>query len=60
MGPGYRRNADGTETEKYWEPLEDDAEYDVQGKPKDGTRPYRIEFVGVVCDAHLAVVRGMR
>ncbi|CAM6081855.1 unnamed protein product [Calypogeia fissa] len=23
-------------------------------------KPYRIEFVGVICDAHMAVVRGMR
>lgn len=60
MGPGYKKNADGTEIEKYWEPLGDDDECVVATKPKDGQRPYRIEFVGVVCDAHLAVVRGMR
>lgn len=60
MGPGYTKNADGTAIEKYWEPLADDDERAVAVKPKDGQRPYRIEFVGVVCDAHLAVVRGMR
>eukprot|EP00271_Cylindrocystis_brebissonii_P015085 TRINITY_DN3704_c0_g6_i1.p1 TRINITY_DN3704_c0_g6~~TRINITY_DN3704_c0_g6_i1.p1 ORF type:complete len:587 (+),score=94.36 TRINITY_DN3704_c0_g6_i1:473-2233(+) len=31
------------------------------GRLKDGPRlPYRVEVVGVVCDAHLAVMRGMR
>lgn len=52
MGPGYGMDENGKEFETYWEPLEDE--------PKDGQRPYRIEFVGVVCSAHLAVVRGMR
>ncbi|KAG0612607.1 hypothetical protein M758_6G041400 [Ceratodon purpureus] len=58
MGPGYKKNADGTEIEKYWEL--DDSDCAVEAKSEDGKRPYRIEFVGVVCDAHLAVVRGMR
>lgn len=60
MGPGYKKNEDGTEIEKYWEPLDSNDESDVAAKPKDGQKPYRIEFVGVVVEAHLAVVRGMR
>jgi len=60
MGPGYKKNADGTAIEKYWEPLTEEDERADAVKPKDGQRPYRVEFVGVVCDAHLAVVRGMR
>ncbi|CAN6298519.1 unnamed protein product [Urochloa humidicola] len=56
MGPGYKVSADGkTVTETYWEV--DDAD----GAPPPGARnPYRIEVVGVVCDAYLAVARGIR
>ncbi|CAL4934809.1 unnamed protein product [Urochloa decumbens] len=57
MGPGYKPAADGAgaATETYWEV--DDAE----GLPPPGARmPYRIEVVGVVCDAYLAVARGIR
>ncbi|CAN6310143.1 unnamed protein product [Urochloa humidicola] len=56
MGPGYKVAADGkTVTETYWEV--DDAD----GSPPPGARkPYRIEVVGVVCDAYLAVARGIR
>lgn len=61
MGPGYKKNDDGTEVENYWEPLAEDSECAIVNKSNDGgKRPYRIEFVGVACDAHLAVVRGMR
>ncbi|WVZ59863.1 hypothetical protein U9M48_009955 [Paspalum notatum var. saurae] len=55
MGVGYKVDpADGTVTETYWEPDDDAA-------AAAGTRkPYRIEVVGVVCDAYLAVARGIR
>lgn len=56
MGAGYKVADDGTITENYWEPVEDNQENN-----KCSTRkPYRIEMVGVVCDAYLAVVRGIR
>ncbi|XP_042409419.1 calmodulin calcium-dependent NAD kinase-like isoform X1 [Zingiber officinale] len=54
MGVGYKVAEDGTITENYWEPVEDDEENCTARKP------YRIELVGVVCDAYLAVVRGIR
>ncbi|GAB4830481.1 hypothetical protein Ancab_020192 [Ancistrocladus abbreviatus] len=58
MGAGYRVADDGTVTENYWEQVGDEE------KDQDGTvkkrRPYRIELVGVVCDAYLAVIRGIR
>jgi len=56
MGPGYKAGEDGAVvTETYWEV--DDAD----GAPPPGARrPYRIEVVGVVCDAYLAVARGIR
>ncbi|CAN0887201.1 Calmodulin calcium-dependent NAD kinase [Linum grandiflorum] len=60
MGVGYKAEADGTSvTENYWEPVEEDEQNDDR---LDTTtrRPYRIEMVGVVCDAYLAVVRGIR
>jgi hypothetical protein len=63
MGPGYKMNADGTYIENYWEPLPDDHELNNVSGLKDGSddkRRYRVEFVGVTCDAHLAVVRGLR
>lgn len=56
MGPGYQAAVDGTVSENYWEQVEEEQE-------KDGTKtrkPYRIELVGVVCDAYLAVIRGIR
>ncbi|KAK8487848.1 hypothetical protein V6N11_047405 [Hibiscus sabdariffa] len=57
MGVGYRQEADGTITENYWEQIEEEDQ-----SPKGGKRrkPYRIELVGVVCDAYLAVIRGIR
>ncbi|XP_021672674.2 calmodulin calcium-dependent NAD kinase-like isoform X1 [Hevea brasiliensis] len=57
MGAGYKVNDDGTVTENYWEQIEEEE------PPLDGSKkrkPYRIELVGVVCDAYLAVVRGIR
>ncbi|CAO2826727.1 unnamed protein product [Amaranthus hypochondriacus] len=56
MGAGYQLAADGKVTETYWEKNEgeNDAKQDKDRKP------YRIELVGVVCDAYLAVVRGIR
>ncbi|KAL3694085.1 hypothetical protein R1sor_007736 [Riccia sorocarpa] len=69
MGPGYSENPDGTVTETYWEPVPQSSDEETNGeRSKEGaaafrkpsSRPYRIEFVGVTCDAHMAVVRGMR
>ncbi|PIN15910.1 hypothetical protein CDL12_11445 [Handroanthus impetiginosus] len=56
MGAGYKTNEDGVVTENYWEQIDEEQQ-------RDGTkkrRPYRIELVGVVCDAYLAVIRGIR
>ena len=50
LGDGYV--GEGKE-ERYWE--------EVGGEGRvEGRLAYRIEMVGVVCDAHLAVMRGMR
>lgn len=57
MGPGYRVNDDGTVIENYWERLDDEEPEQVAGRRR---KPYRIELVGVVCDAYLAVIRGIR
>uniref|UniRef100_A0A0D9V6D3 Zeta toxin domain-containing protein n=1 Tax=Leersia perrieri TaxID=77586 RepID=A0A0D9V6D3_9ORYZ len=57
MGVGYRVAADGTTTEQYWEPVDDD---DGAAAEPSNRRPYRIELVGIICDAYLAVVRGIR
>ncbi|KAK4784054.1 hypothetical protein SAY86_018422 [Trapa natans] len=56
MGVGYKVSDDGIVTENYWERI---GEVEVQegGKRR---KPYRIELVGVVCDAYLAVIRGIR
>lgn len=54
MGDGYKVAEDGTITENYWVQVEDEGEETMIKKP------YRIELVGVVCDAYLAVVRGIR
>ncbi|KAL2535736.1 P-loop containing nucleoside triphosphate hydrolase superfamily protein [Forsythia ovata] len=56
MGDGYKVDEDGTVTEKYWEQIDEEQEHDGTKK----RRPYRIELVGVVCDAYLAVIRGIR
>ncbi|KAL1188829.1 Calmodulin calcium-dependent NAD kinase [Cardamine amara subsp. amara] len=55
MGVGYKVAEDGTITEKYWE----EEETKENGKQQI-LKPYRIELVGVVCDAYLAVARGIR
>uniref|UniRef100_A0A1J3ERQ0 Zeta toxin domain-containing protein n=1 Tax=Noccaea caerulescens TaxID=107243 RepID=A0A1J3ERQ0_NOCCA len=55
MGIGYRVSEDGTTTEEYWRK----AETERDGEKQD-LKPYRIELVGVVCDAYLAVARGIR
>ncbi|KAG8370338.1 hypothetical protein BUALT_Bualt14G0106400 [Buddleja alternifolia] len=54
MGEGYKVAEDGTITENYWVQVED------EGEEVKIRKPYRIELVGVVCDAYLAVVRGIR
>ncbi|OEL23646.1 hypothetical protein BAE44_0015341 [Dichanthelium oligosanthes] len=60
MGVGYKVAADGTTTEKYWEPVEEEEDAgDGEGAPR-ARKPYRIEVVGIICDAYLAVVRGIR
>ncbi|CAA0828041.1 P-loop containing nucleoside triphosphate hydrolases superfamily protein [Striga hermonthica] len=56
MGAGYKVNKDGIVTENYWEQIDEEQEQDGNRK----RRPYRIELVGVVCDAYLAVIRGIR
>jgi len=57
MGVGYKVSEDGTIiTENYWEQL-NGAEEQQQPSTR---KPYRIKLVGVVCDAYLAVVRGIR
>lgn len=55
MGIGYKVSEDGTTTEEYWRK----AETERDGEKQD-LKPYRIELVGVVCDAYLAVARGIR
>ncbi|CAI0559282.1 unnamed protein product [Linum tenue] len=64
MGVGYKVHDDGTVTENYWEPVDDDGpevtEENGESPSARTRRPYRIEMVGVVCDAYLAVVRGIR
>ncbi|PUZ54532.1 hypothetical protein GQ55_5G139300 [Panicum hallii var. hallii] len=59
MGVGYKVAADGTTTEKYWEPVVDEEDEGHHGVPR-ARKPYRIEMVGIICDAYLAVVRGIR
>uniref|UniRef100_A0A7C8Z3W8 NAD(+) kinase n=1 Tax=Opuntia streptacantha TaxID=393608 RepID=A0A7C8Z3W8_OPUST len=67
MGIGYKVSEDGTIIENYWEKVDDEDEDSNGGsrhleepKPDKDRKPYRIELVGVVCDAYLAVVRGIR
>ncbi|GFZ04808.1 P-loop containing nucleoside triphosphate hydrolases superfamily protein [Actinidia rufa] len=55
MGAGYKVGEDGIVTENYWEQIEEEREDAIKRR-----RPYRIELVGVVCDAYLAVIRGIR
>ncbi|XP_031372130.1 uncharacterized protein LOC116187528 [Punica granatum] len=56
MGVGYKVSDDGAVTENYWERIAE-VEEQEEGKKR---KPYRIELVGVVCDAYLAVIRGIR
>ncbi|KAK9684632.1 hypothetical protein RND81_10G221600 [Saponaria officinalis] len=56
MGVGYKVADDGSITEYYWEKVPDH----LDNKQDKDRKPYRIELVGVVCDAYLAVVRGIR
>ncbi|XP_019173922.1 PREDICTED: uncharacterized protein LOC109169505 [Ipomoea nil] len=58
MGNGYKVEADGSVTENYWQTDDNEEEDLTDGSRK--RRPYRIELVGVVCDAYLAVIRGIR
>lgn len=58
MGVGYKVAEDGTITENYWAQVDEDEGEDQANKTI--RKPYRIELVGVVCDAYLAVVRGIR
>ncbi|KAG0493110.1 hypothetical protein HPP92_006508 [Vanilla planifolia] len=62
MGPGYHVQEDGSIVENYWEPIEEDDCNCLEEKEASQTarKPYRIELVGVICDAFLAVVRGIR
>ncbi|KAF5741877.1 hypothetical protein HS088_TW10G00884 [Tripterygium wilfordii] len=57
MGAGYRIAENGAVTENYWEQIEEEEQVQEGGKKR---KPYRIELVGVVCDAYLAVIRGIR
>ncbi|KAK8614728.1 hypothetical protein V6N13_068523 [Hibiscus sabdariffa] len=56
MGVGYIQEPDGTVTENYWEQIENGSQTPKRGKRR---KPYRIELVGVVCDACLVVIRGI-
>lgn len=62
MGVGYKVASDGTITENYWERILDGEEGEEEGEHGNdlNRKPYRIELVGVVCDAYLAVIRGIR
>ncbi|CAM8991768.1 unnamed protein product [Rhodiola kirilowii] len=57
MGVGYKVATDGTVTENYWEEAVED-ENGEAARPK--LKPYRVELAGVICDAYLATVRGIR
>lgn len=57
MGVGYKVSEDGKITEEYWRQI---GQEDENGKQPQILKPYRIELVGVVCDAYLAVARGIR
>ncbi|KAJ4754567.1 P-loop containing nucleoside triphosphate hydrolases superfamily protein [Rhynchospora pubera] len=61
MGVGYKIEDDGSISENYWEPVEEEEDDEEKNSPRLRARkPYRIEIVGVVSDAYLAVVRGIR
>ncbi|KAE8705020.1 P-loop containing nucleoside triphosphate hydrolases superfamily protein isoform 1 [Hibiscus syriacus] len=62
MGVGYKVADDGTVTDNYWEQVKEEEEEENEQENGNGShrKPYRIELVGVVCDAYLAVIRGIR
>ncbi|VVA89919.1 unnamed protein product [Arabis nemorensis] len=60
MGAGYKVSEDGTITEEYWRQIDLEDEARQNAKQQQILKPYRIELVGVVCDAYLAVARGIR
>ncbi|GMJ08797.1 NAD kinase-CaM dependent [Hibiscus trionum] len=60
MGVGYKVADDGTVTENYWEQVKEEEGNQQENGTGTHRKPYRIELVGVVCDAYLAVVRGIR
>ena len=60
MGVGYKVAEDGTITENYWEQVKEEEETQQEKADQTHRKPYKIELVGVVCDAYLAVVRGIR
>ncbi|RXH70696.1 hypothetical protein DVH24_013442 [Malus domestica] len=56
MEVGYKVEEDGTVTENYWERVDEEEDHQDQQKMIDNgeeprRKPYRIELVGVVCDA---------
>ncbi|XVF38356.1 hypothetical protein REPUB_Repub20aG0094400 [Reevesia pubescens] len=57
MGVGYKVAEDGTINENYWEQVKEEKE---ENGDQTHRKPYKIVLVGVVCDAYLAVVRGIR
>ena len=61
MGVGYKVE-NGKVTENYWEAMSEEEEKELRKAHGEmqNRMAYRIELVGVVCDAHLAVVRGIR
>lgn len=60
MGVGYNVSEDGTITEEYWRQISLEETERQNAKQQQILKPYRIELVGVVCDAYLAVARGIR
>ncbi|KAJ1263576.1 hypothetical protein BS78_09G196300 [Paspalum vaginatum] len=58
MGRGYKVADDGTITEEYWELVVGNST--EEENEATARKPYRIELVGVICDAYLAVIRGIR
>ncbi|KAJ0230186.1 P-loop containing nucleoside triphosphate hydrolases superfamily protein [Hirschfeldia incana] len=57
MGPGYKVGDNGDVIENYWERIGERQQLQEDGRER---KPYRIELVGIVCDAYLAVIRGIR
>ncbi|KAF3579102.1 hypothetical protein DY000_02030069 [Brassica cretica] len=57
MGAGYKVGENGDVIENYWERIGERQQLQEDGRER---KPYRIELVGIVCDAYLAVIRGIR